>query len=207
MKQAAPAPSTQKNPPPVAVDWYPSPKVQQPQLRFAPEPGQPGTGQWGGASAGFQANPAQPSAGVPQNWILVPANGYFTGQTGGTTNLNPAPGTGQQVTPWNVPAPQSRIYRLQQVPQQTYGYPQQPVQPPVQQPYSYQYPVAPPATYVQRPWGEYSGNSTGNSQGASAGQKPAEPPPWGAPGYGYAPAPWFGYNGAYPGLMEPGYVW
>jgi hypothetical protein len=215
VKPAVPVQSSQQKQAPVVVDWYPAPKVQKPQLGFAPQPGQPGMpgygGQWGGAQNGWPANPAQSPAGVPQAWVLVPATGYYAGQAGGANTSSPVPGTPQQVTPWNAPAPQAQVYYPQQIPQQTYGYPPQTAQQPVQQPYQYQpyqYPAAPQTSFVQRPWGQYNESASGSSsQNTGTWQKPAEPPAWGSPGYVITPVPGAGYYGGYPGTPLPGFGW
>lgn len=201
MEQPVPQQSQQQNEPPRVVEWYPSPKVEQPQLIFSPaqpsNTAQPAVGQWATAQPSYQENVYQGSP-VPQAWILVPApTASYSGQAAGYAgqyNGGPAAGVWQQAVPvWNLPTPQTQPFYQQQ---------------PVQQP-QYQYSTVPQGVYTQRPWGQISESDKNNNsaQGMNAWQNPNGLPVWGTPDYIGSPAPNPGYYGANQGTVVPGYVW
>jgi hypothetical protein len=203
MEQPMPQQSQQQTKPPRVIDWYPSPKITQPQIIFSsPQPSNtspPAPGQWVSAQPSYQENVYQ-NPPVPQAWIIVPAPAVgYGGQMAGYSgqyNAGPAAvGVWQQAVPvWNLPAQQTQPY-----------YPQQPVQQP-----QYQYPPVPQGVYTQRPWGQISESDKNNNSapGMNAWQNPTGLPVWGTPGYIGGPMPYTGYYGTNQGtVVSPGIVW
>jgi hypothetical protein len=198
-QQSVPEANQPIRPPPVVLEWYPSPKTQQPQLLFDTAPAtsmsQQTPGQWAPAQSTNQSYsyPGQP---VPQAWIIVPAppagyGGQIAGYAG-QYNSGAATGVWQQPVPvWNAPPPQPQTY-----------YPQAPVQ-------QFQSAPAQQGTYVQRPWGQYTESDSGKSsaRGINTWQTTNPLPAWTVPGYSGSTVPYPAYNGTYPGAPVPGYVW